>query len=163
MLLTLIKALKTDNLDIVVSNFELCPLDIDVLLYEAQASGEVEIDKEKNTIKALKEPEELYYDQKLYDQIIKIVGFYDGVESNITRSKLEGIALDPSGGNGYKRHDLVCTLYFIEENAKVKKYEINMPKKGDRPEHTFTFYTLTDHQKFGQEAVDRFIKTFETK
>ena len=47
-LLTLIKALATKDLDIVVANIELPPIDIDVMLYEAQENGEIEIDKEKN-------------------------------------------------------------------------------------------------------------------
>ena len=59
MLLTLIKALATNDLDIIVANIELPPIDIDVMLYEAQENSEIEIDKEKNTIKALKEPEYL--------------------------------------------------------------------------------------------------------
>ena len=36
MLLTLIKALATNDLDIIVANIELPPIDIDVMLYEAQ-------------------------------------------------------------------------------------------------------------------------------
>ena len=64
MLLTLIKALATNDLDIIVANIELPPIDIDVMLYEAQENSEIEIDKEKNTIKALKEPEYLYSNPK---------------------------------------------------------------------------------------------------
>ena len=59
MLLTLIKALNTNDLDIIVANIELPPIDIDVMLYEAQENGEIEIDKEKNTIKALKKSQNI--------------------------------------------------------------------------------------------------------
>lgn len=162
MLLTLIKVLATNDLDIIVANIELPPIDIDVMLYEAQENGEVEIDKEKNTIKALKEPEYLYSEPKLYGQIMKLVEHYDKQEANITKSRLEGVVLNP-GGFGYPRHDFVCTLFCIEENAKVKKYEIKVPKSKKRPAHTFEFYTLLDHQEYGAKAVNAFIDSFDKK
>lgn len=162
MLLTLLKALNTNDLDIGVANIELPPIDIDVMLYEAQANGEIEIDKEKNTIKALKEPEYLYSEPKLYGQIMKLIENYDAQEANITKSRLEGVVLNP-GGFGYPRHDFICTLYCIEEDAKVKKYEIAVPKSKKRPAHTFEFYTLLDHQEFGAKAVSSFMDKFDKK
>lgn len=162
MLLTLLKSLATNDLDIIVANIELPPIDIDVMLYEAQENGEIEIDKEKNTIKALKEPEYLYSNHKLYKQITKLIAYYDAQEANITKSRLEGIVLNP-GGFGYPRHDFICTLFCIEEDAKVKKYEIKVPKTKKRPEHTFEFYTFLDHQEFGAKAVNDFIDRFAPK
>lgn len=161
MLLTLIKALATKDLDIVVANIELPPIDIDVMLYEAQENGEIEIDKEKNTIKALKEPEVLYSDTKLYKQITKLIAHYDSQEANITKSRLEGVVLNP-GGFGYPRHDFLCTLFCIEEDAKIKKYEIKVLKTKKRPEHAFEFYTYLDHQEFGAKAVNAFMDKFDT-
>ena len=97
MLLTLLKSLATNDLDIIVANIELPPIDIDVMLYEAQENGEIEIDKEKNTIKALKEPEYLYSNPKLYEKITKLIAYYDGQKANITKSRLEGVVLNPGG------------------------------------------------------------------
>ena len=51
-----------------------------------QENGEIEIDKENNTIKALKEPEYLYSDHKLYEKMMKLIAYYDGQEANITKS-----------------------------------------------------------------------------
>jgi hypothetical protein len=163
MLLTLLKALNTNKLDVVVANISMSPLDIDVLLYESQDRGDVEIDKKKGTIKALKEPESFYQNPHLYSQICKIVGFYDQQEANITRSRLEMIALDPNGTNGYLRHDFFCTLFALEEDAKVNKYSITVPKRGKRPYHEFEFYTFLDHQEFGAKAVNDFIAQFDKK
>ena len=162
MLLTLIKALATNDLDIIVANIELPPIDIDVMLYEAQENSEIEIDKENNTIKALKEPEYLYSDHKLYEKIMKLIAYYDSQEANITKSRLEGVVLNP-GGFGYPRHDFICTLFCVEEDANVKKYEIKVPKSKKRPEHTFEFYTLLDHQEYGSRAVNDFIDRFSSK
>ena len=161
MLLTLLKSLATNDLDIIVANIELPPIDIDVMLYEAQENGEIEIDREKNTIKALKEPEYLYSEPKLYKQITKLIAHYDSQKANITKSRLEGVVLNP-GGFGYPRHDFLCTLFCIEEDAKVKKYEISVPKTKKYPEHTFEFYTYLDHQEFGAKAVNDFISKFDT-
>ena len=161
MLLTLLKSLATNDLDIIVDKIELQPIDIDVMLYEAQENGEIEIDKEKNTIKALKEPEYLYSNPKLYEKITKLIAYYDGQKANITKSRLEGVVLNP-GGFGYPRHDFLCTLFCIEEDAKVKKYEISVPKTKKYPEHTFEFYTYLDHQEFGAKAVNDFISKFDT-
>ena len=89
MLLTLLDAIKTDDLKTVVGYLDMSPLDIDLLLYEAQENGEVEINKEKAKIKALKPAVDLYYDKVLAVKIIKIIKRYDDQEANITRSRLE--------------------------------------------------------------------------
>ena len=142
MLLTLLKALGTDKLETVVSKISLAPIDVDVLLYEAQEAGEVEIDKAKNTIKALKEPTEIYYNEKLLGQMKKIIRFYDQQEANIVKTRLEMISVDPMGTHGYPKHDFFCTLYYLDESGDVNKYSIDVPKKGKRPAHTFEFYTF---------------------
>jgi hypothetical protein len=144
MLLTLLKALGSKSLDEVVSKISLSPLDIDVLLYEAQEAGDVEVNREKNTIK-------------------KIIRFYDQQEANIVRSRLEMVAVDPMGVYGYPKHDFYCTLYYLEQSGEVNKYDISVRKRGSRPAHTFEFYTFLDHQEFGAKAVNNFIEQFDKK
>ena len=163
MLLTLLKALGTEDLAEVVRNISLAPIDIDVLLYEAQEKGEVKIDREKNTIKALKQPESIYYNEKLLEQIKKTVRFYDKQGANIARNRLEMVVIDPMGINGYPRHDFYCTMYYIDESGDINKYEIDVPKKGQRPANKFEFYTFEDHQEFGAKAVNNFIDQFKKK
>jgi hypothetical protein len=163
MLLTLLKALGSKSLDEVVSKISLSPLDIDVLLYEAQEAGDVEVNREKNTIKPLKEPNQLYYNDKLLSQIKKIIRFYDQQEANIVRSRLEMVAVDPMGVYGYPKHDFYCTLYYLEQSGEVNKYDISVRKRGSRPAHTFEFYTFLDHQEFGAKAVNNFIEQFDKK
>lgn len=168
MLLTLLEALKTDDLKTVVGYLDMSPLDIDLLLYEAQENGEVEINKEKAKIKALKPAVDLYYDKALAVKIIKIIKRYDDQDANITRSRLEEITLNLQGKRGYPIHDFVCTMYAIESNAsadwpEVYHYEISVPaiKKPFRPANTFIFYTLLDHQEFGSKAVNDFIAQWD--
>lgn len=163
MLLTLIKALGTDELIEVVKRISLAQIDIDVMLYEAQEAGAVEIDKEKGKIKALKEPETPYYNEKLLSQIKKIIRFYDQQEANITRTRLENIVTDPMGIHGYPVHDFYCTMYYLDESGAVNKYSIDVPKKGQRPAHTFEFYTYLDHQEFGARDVNNFIDQYDKK
>lgn len=165
MLLTLLKALNTTDLSVLAGNLDMPPLDIDVLLYEAQENGEIEIDKENNKIKRLKEPDYLYSNHHLYEQIRKIVKFYDQQESNITRSRLEMVALNPNGNLGYSNQDFVCTMYAIEQDGSINHYEIEVKgnKKKNRPAHTFKFYTYLDHQEFGAKAVNDFIAQFDKK
>lgn len=165
MLLTLLKALNTTDLSILAGNLDMPPLDIDVLLYEAQENGEIEIDKENNKIKRLKEPDYLYSNPHLYEQIRKIVKFYDQQGANITRSRLEMGALDPNGNHGYSNQDFVCTMYAIEQDGSINHYEVEVKgnKKKNRPAHTFKFYTYLDHQEFGAKAVNDFVARFDKK
>lgn len=163
MLLTLIKALGTDDLIEVIKRISLAQIDIDVMLYEAQESGAVEIDKEKGKVKVIKDPETIYYNEKLLSQIKKIIRFYDQQEANITRSRLENIVTDPVGIHGYPIHDFYCTMYYLDESGVVNKYSIDVPKKGERPAHTFEFYTYLDHKEFGAKAVNNFIDQFSKK
>ena len=166
MLLTLLKATNATKLKDVVPYLSMSPLDIDLLLYDAQEAGEVEVDKEKGTIIALKEPAFLYHDKELAQKLLKIIRKYDEQEANITRTRLEQITLDLMGKHGYPIHDFVCTLYALEQGKanllpKVNKYDISVPEIKDKlPANTFTFYTLTDHQEFGAKAVNEFIDTF---
>ena len=167
MLTTLLKAVDSNKLSDFVGDrtgkgvLDLCPLDIDVLVDEALENGEIEIDKEKNEIKRLKEPESSYYNEKLLNQIKKLIRSYDKDGLNITSSRIQLKALD-STGRGYLTHDIICTLYYLDECGEVNMYEINVPKKKNRPAHTFKFYTYLDHQEFGAKAVNDFISKFDT-
>lgn len=163
MLLTLLKALNTTKLDTIVSRLALAPIDVDVLLYDAQESGDVEIDLKKRKIKALREPDTLYSNTELLTQMRKLIAYYDKQDANITKTRLEMVVLDPAGTNGYPLHDFICSLYVLEQQDDIKKYAISVPKTKDSPAHTFEFYTFLDHEKFGQEAVNDFKKQFEKK
>lgn len=166
MLLTLLKALDTTDLMKVVGHLSLPALDIDLMLYQAQEDGEIEVDKKNNKVKALKEPEVLYFDRDLADKLARIVMRYDEQEANITRSRLEEVTLGMNTGVGYPVHDFVCSLYALEQGVvpgypPVNKYEISVPEiKNKRPANTFVFYTFLDHQEFGAKAVNAFIDTW---
>ena len=45
----------------------------------------------------IKEPEYLYSNPKLYEKITKLIAYYDGQKANITKSRLEGVVLNPGG------------------------------------------------------------------
>lgn len=167
MLLTLLEALKTEDLKTVVGYLDMAPLDIDLLLYEAQENGDIEINKEKAKIKALKPAKELYYEPQLAEKLLKIIKRYDDQDANITRSRLEEVTLNLQGKRGYPIHDFICTMYALEQHEdkawpEVYKYEISVPEvKKKRPANTFVFYTLLDHQEYGAKAVNDFIEQWD--
>lgn len=157
------KALQTTDLKVVVGCLSLAPIDIDLLLDEEQAKGNVSVDRKKAKITALKEPESLYYDPALAGKISTLVRRYDSDGENITFSRLEQLVLDPAGTNGYPTHDFLCAVYALKVGAipgqpPVKTYEIKVPEiKNKRPGHTFEFYTFLDHQEFGAKIANGFI------
>lgn len=163
MITTLILAIGNGNLQEIIKHLTLSPLEIDVALYDGQSNGEIEVDKSRGVVSILKQPDTLYSNLKLEENILKIIGYYNAQSADITLSRLEQDALDPVGGHGYKRHDLYCTLYKLENEGKINKYEISVPaiKKPFRPANTFIFYTLTDHQEFGSKATLDFIKQWD--
>lgn len=168
MVLALLKALDTKDLKTLVQHMAMAPLDIDLLLYEAQHKGEIKIDKEKGTVETLKEGG-YEYDEILAGKIAQIISEYDRQEANITKARLEQDVLDFNGRHGYPIHTFVMTLYALE-NGKIpglvspKRYDIEVKEiKDKRPPNTFTFYTFCDHQEYGQKAVDIYIKQFEQK
>lgn len=167
MLLTLIKALNTNDLKVIVDNLSLSPLDVDILLYKAQDDGEIAVDKKKNRLKVLKD-EPVYYDKDLAYKLEFIVKRYDSLKANITEKRLRDNALNlPYGQYGVTAHDFACTLYALEEGIvpgieKLNKYEISVPEiKDKRPFHTFIFYTFLDHQEYGAKAVNEFIDAWQ--
>jgi len=163
MLLTLLKGLNTNELMEVVGSLTMSPLDIDLLFYDEQELGNVGIDKKKGTITALKEAPYIYHDELLAHKLAKIIKRYDEQDANITRSRMEEIALDLVGGHGYPIHEFICALYALEQGVvkdepQALRYEISVPElKGKRPAHMFVFYTFTGHKKFGEEAVKNFV------
>lgn len=167
MLPTLIKALNTDDTLKIVSHLSLPPIDIDLLLYEGQESGVLEVSKDKKKIKLLKNPTELYYNSELLDKIKSIIKHYDRQEANITYNRLFEIACNlnhPNEKYGYLKHDFVCTMYYLEESGDVNFYQINVPAiKDKRPYNEFKFYTFLDHQEYGAKAVSDFIDQFSDK
>ena len=168
-LLTLLKALNTTDIKEVIAHLSMAPIDIDILLYEGQENGDIEVNREKGTITALKEPSDLYYSVILVSKLVKIIQKYDEQGANITRTRLEQVTLDLMGKHGYPIHDFICTLYALEQGRahlypKVNKYDISVPAiKNKRPANTFTFYTFKNHQEFGTKAVNEYIDTFNKK
>lgn len=167
MLLTLLKALDTADLMAVVKNMAMSPLDIDLILYAAIDNGEVEVDKEKNTIKALKEPVKIYYDPLLASKLVEIIKRYDKQKANITYNRLMQDVLAPGSPHGYPVHDFACTLYALENNLivgypKLNRYEIDVPEiKNKRPYNKYVFYTYLDHQEFGAKAINQYIEQWQ--
>lgn len=163
MILTLIKALETDDLVRVVAALSMAPIDIDLLLYEERDKGNISVDKKTAKVKTLREPESLYYDPVLAEKLVALIRRYDSEEENITFSRMEQNVLDPAGSNGYPTHDFLCTLYALKQGAvegqpQVNCYEIKVPEvKKKRPGHIFEFYTFLDHQEFGAKAANAFI------
>lgn len=164
MVTTLLKALDTNKLDVLVANMELPPIDIDVMLYEAEEKGEIKIDRKKNRVEILKEPESPYHDARLTHKIAQLIQYYDKQEANITLGRLKSVCVETATGIGYPRHDFLCSMYVLEQDGDVNTYEISVPEvKNKRPANKFKFYTFLDHQEFGARAVNEYIDQHDKK
>lgn len=167
MLLTLIKALDTNKLIDVVGSISLPPIDIDLMLYNAQENGFIELSEDKQKLTVLKDTDEVYYDAGLLNKIRNIIRHYDRQEANITYNRLFEIVCNlnhPNERYGYAIHDFVCTMYQVDNSSDIKTYEIEVPEvKDKRPYNKFKFYTFVNHQEFGARAVNDFIDQFNDK
>jgi hypothetical protein len=171
----LLKILETDKVSELVANIEATPLDIDLALEDAQANGEIEVDKENDKIKVLKN-HQLSCDMDLASKLIRTIQNYAKHETNITRGRMNALIKDPMTGQGYAWHDYITTLQFLIDDGQVIEEIVDVPeakknfvdKKGRkkskviRPAHKFAFLCLegNDNQEWNARVVNKWIDDF---
>lgn len=175
-ILYLLNILKTDKLSELVANIEATPLDIDLALEEAQATGEIKIDKQNDKIKILKKYE-LSCDTDLANKLVRTIQNYTKHESNITRGRMNALIKDPLTGQGYAWHDYITALQYLIDSGQVIEEVIEVPeakkrftdKKGrkkvkvTRPAHKFVFLCLegNDNQEWNARIINKWIDDFD--
>lgn len=160
----LAKTLETEELSEVVQNFDGVPLDMNLALWAAEDSGEVEINQEANSIKLLKDvqPES---DEELRHKILRVIQHYAKNKSNITRGRLTTQMKDPISGKGYPWHDYIMAVQHLIDDGTVVQHVIDVPAKSEkrvgkkgkektvilRQAHKFAFLCLPENESENAE------------
>lgn len=154
----LTKVLDTTDLNEIVGNFDAPALDMNLAIWAGEEAGEIETDREKDTIKILKEvqPDS---DPDLRNKILRIIQHYAKNEANITRGRLNTQIKDPTNGRGYAWHEYICAVQHLIDDGTVIQDVITMPEKSEmrtgkkgkqkkviiRPAHVFAFLCLPEN------------------
>lgn len=164
-LLYLLKALKTEKLSDVVANIDEAPIDINITIWDAIENGDVEVDEEKDKIKALKKPE-LWHHEELTSKILRVMRHYAKNETNITRGTMYQFTKDPMTMKGYKTHEYLMSLQYLIDTGVIEEYTVSVPEiKKKRPYHRFVFLCLPDNpnEEWNAKAVNKWIANWEKK
>lgn len=162
-ILYLLKTLKSDKLSDLTATMDMPPLDMNLAIWDSLDKGEIEIDEEKDKVKALKEAE-TWYSPELATKLIRVLQHYTANEANITRGRLNSYMKDPLTSIGYPLHEYLMTLQHLIDQGQVEEEVISVPAiKGKRPYHKFVFLCLpgNDNQEWNAKAVNKWIADFE--
>lgn len=157
----LLKILDTNKLSELVANIDLVPLDLNLVLGDAEAAGQVEIDRAKDKIKALKEPE-VTFDSDLANKLLRTMQQYEKRQLNITRGRLNSLIKDPETGVGYGYHEYLMALHYLIDSGQIEEEVVSVPKAGKRPYHKFVFLQFPDNpnEDWNRGVVNKFIADF---
>ena len=160
--LYLLKCLDTKKLSEVVANIDAPLLDINLALWDAEKAGEVEIDYEKDRIKALKEAEPSS-NPELAKKIMRVVKHYVDREMNLTVGKLTTWVKNPGVEQNYPYHEYVCSLQCLIDTGKILEEIVSVPESGKRPYHKFVFLCLpgNDNENWNAAEVNKWIERFD--
>lgn len=157
----LLKTLNTNKLSELAESMDMPPLDMNLALWGALDNGEIEINEDKDRVKALKEPE-AWHNPDLATKLIRVIQHYAQNETNITRGRLNGYMKDPLTSQGYPIHEYLMTLQYLIDNGQVIEDVVSVPKTKSRPYHRFVFLCLpgNDNAEWNAKAVNKWIDDF---
>ncbi len=157
----LLKILDTNKLSEVVANLDLPFLDIDLLLNDAEVAGQIEINRKKDKIKALVEPE-ISFDPELADKLLRTLQHYERRGTNATRGRINSLIKDPSSNIGYPWHEYLMALQYLIDSGQIEEQPITVPKAADRPVHKFVFLQFPDNpnEDWNRKVVNKWIADF---
>lgn len=160
----LLKILNTNKLSELVANIDLSPLDIFLIISDAEKAGQVEVNRDKDRIKALVDPE-ITFDSDLASKLLRVMQQYESQELNITRGRLNSLIKDPATGLGYGYHEYLMALHYLIESGQITQEEVVVPKTGKRPYHKFVFLQFPDNpnEDWNRGEVNKWIANFEKK
>lgn len=163
-LLYLLKALEseTNKLSEIVANIDAPLIDINLALWEAEAAGEIEIDRKTDRIKRLKEPD-TNHDEDLANKIIRVVQHYISREENVTVGKLTSWVKNPGIEHNYPYHDYVVALQYLIDSGTILEEIVTLPKIKTRPFRRFVFLCLPNNpnEEWNSKAVNKWIADWE--
>lgn len=138
-ILYLLKTLDTTNLEDVVKSIDLAPLDLNLAIGEAEARGEIEVDREKGKIKALVESTDTWHDPELADKILRTMDLYAAQKHNLTAGRLNSLIYIPGGDNFYKLHEYLMTVQHLIDTGVIYEDKRTIPEVNKMPGTTLIF------------------------
>lgn len=158
----LLKILDTNKLSELVSNIDLPPIDLNLLIWDAVKAGQIEVDEKKGTVTALTEPEATF-NSDLASKLLRVIQHYASKEINVTRGTMNGVIKDPTTGKGYGWHEYLMALHYLIDSGQVIEEQVSVPKTKSRPYHRFVFLCLpdNDNEEWNAREVNKWIANFE--
>lgn len=160
----LLKILNTNKLSELVANIDLPTLDINLLIWDAEKAGQIEIDVEKDSVTALTEPE-ITFNSDLANKLIRTMQHYEAQEINVTRGRLNSAIKDPTTGQGYAWHEYLMALHYLIESKQIIQMDVGVKKTEKRPYHKFVFLCFPDNpnEDWNRNEINKFIASFAKK
>lgn len=160
----LLKILETEKLSELVKLIDATPLEMNLALWDAEAAGEIEIDRDKDYVKLLIEPE-MWFEPELTNLLLRTIQHYAKNETNISRGKMNNLIKDPVTNFGFKMHEYVMSIQYLIDSKQVDVEVIDMPATKKRPAHKFMFIGLPENadqnQEWNARVVNKWIADFE--
>lgn len=160
----LLKILDTKKLSELVANIDLPPLDINLLIWDAEKDGQIKLDVDKDQVTAIAEPE-ITFDSDLASKLLRTMQHYETQELNITRGRLNSVIKDPASGKGYAWHEYLMALHYLIDSDQIEQETVEVPKKGDRPLHKFVFLQFPENPNddWNRNEVNKWVANFAKK
>lgn len=160
----LLKILNTNKLSELVANIDLPPIDVNLAIWDAERAEQIEINQDKDRVKALVEPEPSF-DSDLASKLLRVMQQYERKEINVSRGYLNRLMKDPETGLGYPWHQYLMALQYLIDSNQVEQAEISVPKNGNRPYHKFVFLQFKDNpnEDWNRAEVNQWIANFAKK
>lgn len=154
----LLKILNTNKLSELVANLDLPPLDMNLAIFDAERDGQIEVNREKDRIKALAEPE-VSFDSDLASKLLRMMQHYERQETNLTRGRLNSQIKDPTNNIGYPWHEYLMALQYLIDSKQIEEEAVSVPQLGDRPYHKFVFLQFPDNpnEEWNRDVVNKWI------
>lgn len=166
-ILYLLKVLGTDKLSELVAAIDVPPLDMNLAIWDAIDRGEIEVDEDKDRIKALKDAAPTA-DPNLMNKLIRVIQHYAANEVNINKGRLISYMKDPVSNQGYATHDYLMAMQYLVDNGTLIEQIVTVPEvKKSRPFRRFVFLCLPENEANNEEwnakAVNNWIANWEKK
>lgn len=160
----LLKILDTNKLSELVANIDLPPLDLNLAIWGAENAEQIEVNQDKDRVKALTEPE-ITFDSDLASKLLRVMQQYERQQINITRGRLNSMIKDPVTNMGYPYHEYLMALHYLIDSGQVEQAVVSVPKEGKRPYHKFVFLQFADNPNddWNRTEVNKWIANFAKK
>lgn len=157
----LLKILGTNKLTELVANIDLPPIDLNLAIWDAERSGQIEVNQKKDRVKALVEPE-VSFDSDLASKLLRVMQKYESEEINVSRGYLNRLIKDPTTKIGYPYHEYLMALHYLIDSKQIEEEAISVPQLGKRPYHKFVFLQFADNpnEDWNRNEVNKWIANF---